>query len=234
MTDRRLEMPQIRLGIVSTFLAVVVGCADSPPDCEYRAIDQVMTELSTTESVSEAPADTGLIENQAMMSIRADEIVEAPVSALQVANPKQIELLVPSKSFPKDRQTSALRLAFDDINLLTVLNMDPVIPEAVAYMPDWLRSLDGERVRIRGFMYPTFETKVERFTLLRDNKECCYGPGAKIYDSIDVQMKPGTLANYVSDRESLEVVGRFRICMQAEQGYIMGLYVIEDATVMTR
>lgn len=234
MTSTHLAMPRIRFGIVSILLAVVCGCADSPADCEYRAINQVMTAPSETVSLAEAPADDGLIDNQAMMSIRADEIVEAPVSALQVANPRQVELLVPSKSFLKDRQTSALRLTFDDINLLAVLNMEPVIPEAVAYMPDWLRSLDGERVRIRGFMYPTFETKVERFALLRDNKECCYGPGAKIYDNIDVQMKPGTLANYVSDRESLEVVGRFRIRMQAEQGYIMGLYIIEDATVMTR
>jgi hypothetical protein len=166
---------------------------------------------------TEASASARLTENQAMMSVRSEAVLEPPASALEVANPKQIELLVPNKVFLKDRQTSALRLTFDDLNLLKVLNMDPVIPEAVSYMPDWMRSLDGERIRIRGFMLPTFETTVERFVLLRDNKECCFGPGAKIYDNIDVRLKPGTRANYVSIQESLEVVGRLRIHMDEAQ-----------------
>ncbi len=39
---------------------------------------------------------------------------------------------------------------FDDIDLLKVLNMDPVTPDAVEKMPSWLRSLDGRRVRFAG------------------------------------------------------------------------------------
>jgi hypothetical protein len=32
--------------------------------------------------------------------------------------------------------------------------------------------------------------------LVRDNQECCFGPGAAIYDCILVEMKPGLTAEY--------------------------------------
>jgi hypothetical protein len=166
------------------------------------------------------------------MSVPAEALSELPVWALALANPRQIELLVPTKTWSKDRQNDAIRLTFEDINLLSVLNMEPVTADAVSYMPEWLRSLDGKRVRLRGYMYLTYEPEVERFVLLRDNLECCFGPGAKIHDNLMVDMKPGTKAKYVDMRESLEVVGRFRIDLKAERGYIYGLYRIEDATVI--
>ena len=46
-------------------------------------------------------------------------------------------------------------MSYDDIDLLKVLNMDPVPANAATKMPAWLKGLDGRRIRIRGFMYPT-------------------------------------------------------------------------------
>ena len=77
----------------------------------------------------------------------------------------------------------SLRISYDDIDLLKVLNMDPVPPDADEYMPEWLKDLDGTRIRIRGFMLPTAQSRgLKQFVLVRDNLECCFGPGAALFD----------------------------------------------------
>jgi len=155
------------------------------------------------------------------------------VSALAIANPQTIRVLVPKKAFAVDQETGAIRLTFADLNLLTVLNMDPVTEDAVSWMPEWMTSLEGKRVRIRGFMYPTFEEKgIEAFVLIWDNQIMNFGASEKIYNFIQVTMKTGTTTDHVRLTHSLDVVGRFKIDLQSENGQIYQLFAIEDASVI--
>ena len=58
-------------------------------------------------------------------------------------------------------------------------------------------SLLDKRIRIRGYMYPTLRKRgLTQFVLVRDNLECCFGPGAALYDCIVVSMEPGKTAEY--------------------------------------
>jgi len=191
-------------------LAVGLSGCTSNTTSDYRVISQPTERTfpvddarvpETTSPVDADPvADATRVENSLMMSIPAEipPIPVIPISAMDIANRPKVELLVPNKTFATDRKTGALRLTFDDVNLLKVLNMDPVTDDAIALMPAWLTSLEGQQVRIRGYMNPPFsERDLERFILLRDNQECCYGPLAKVYDNIDVRMKAGTTTDYV-------------------------------------
>ncbi len=55
----------------------------------------------------------------------------------------------------------------------------------------------GKKIRIRGYIYPTMKKRgLKQFVLVRDNLECCFGPGAALYDCILVHMKPGKTAEY--------------------------------------
>ena len=99
-------------------------------------------------------------------------------------------MLVKEKTFRTEPKTGALRLTFDDLDLLKILNMDPVVENAVELMPDWLRGLEGKTIRLRGVMYPTFDAEgLENFVLARDSQTCCFGREPKIYDLIQVDMK---------------------------------------------
>jgi hypothetical protein len=51
-----------------------------------------------------------------------------------------------------------------------------------------IEQLGGKRIRIRGFILPGALDEFTHFVLVRDNMECCFGPGAAIYDSIMVDM----------------------------------------------
>jgi hypothetical protein len=148
--------------------------------------------------------------------------------------PGGIQLLVPKRDFRAEGPNGAVRVSYDDLDLLKVVNMEPVPTDAVDHFPDWLHGLNGKRIRIRGFMFPTFESSgLEGFVLARDNQICCFGRNPKIYDLIQVGMRPGSTTDYIPNRP-FDVVGNFHIEMVAEGGKLMGLYWIDDAQVMTR
>ncbi len=53
-----------------------------------------------------------------------------------------------------------------------------------------IKNLVGKKIRIRGYMRPSFQQDgIRQFILVRDNLECCFGPGAAIYDCILVKME---------------------------------------------
>ena len=170
--------------------------------------------VTSSQSGLSGPADRPAIENTAS------------------AQPRAIQLLIPSKRFRKERPSNALRVSYDDIDLLKVLNMEPVPADAVSHFPDWLRQLDGQVVRIRGYMYPTFEaTGLTSFTLARDNGICCFVRQPKIYDIISVSLAPGEVSDYIANRP-FDVEGVFRIDPGADQTDLSRLYRIEQAKVL--
>lgn len=188
------------------------GTADPQP------IDPAVSPDETTTVAENAAQQTDPVEGPASLDQPSEE------------KPKrEIKLLIPSKKFKAEGPEKALRVSFDDVDLLKVLNMDPVIPEAPEMMPDWLKQLDGKRIRIRGFMIPPFsETDVRAFTLARDTQLCCFGRNPLPYDLIDVFLKKGAATEYIELRP-FDVVGVFHIGEEIEPGY---LYSIDDAVVI--
>jgi len=60
-----------------------------------------------------------------------------------------------------------------------------------------IEALAGKKIRIRGYILPTsFQTGLKQFVLVRDNMECCFGPGAALYDCIVVDMAEGKTTDY--------------------------------------
>ncbi len=75
-----------------------------------------------------------------------------------------------------------------------------------------IEELNKKTVRIRGYMLPASVFKqsgIEEFVLVRDNMECCFGPGAALYDCIMVRMEPGKTAEFST--RPIAVRGTFEI-----------------------
>jgi hypothetical protein len=171
-------------------------------------------EVISAQSGLSGPADRPAIDNGAAGEVR------------------QIQLLVPQKRFRRERPSEAVRVSYDDIDLLKVLNMEPVPAHAVEHFPEWLKSLDGKLVRIRGFMYPTYvATGLTEFALARDNGICCFVRQPKIYDIMTVQLAEGETTDYIANRP-FDVEGIFRIDPDADQPQLSRLYRIEQAKVL--
>ena len=195
------------------------------------------TDSAATESVlNSSPAGTGQqspVESAAggPKTVDAEPARTEPAPAAPV-EPNEIKLLIPGKTFSPEGDARALRLTYDDIDLLKILNMAPVPADADRYFPDWLTTLDGQRIRIRGFMFPTFEaTGLTAFTMARDNGICCFVRQPKIYDVIGVLLADGETTDYIEGKP-FDVEGTFRIMPEVDEGELFGLYRIEDARVL--
>ncbi|MBI2481547.1 MAG: DUF3299 domain-containing protein [Planctomycetia bacterium] len=97
-------------------------------------------------------------------------------------------------------------LTFDDIKF----DMKKDAPFKRELLTDKIENLSGSPVKIRGYILPSFQQKgIKQFVLVRDNLECCFGPGAALYDCILVEMAPGKSASYTVRPVSVE--GKFEI-----------------------
>ncbi|MCA9094741.1 MAG: DUF3299 domain-containing protein [Planctomycetaceae bacterium] len=181
-----------------------------------------------------------------MKGSEGEEPVEGSTAALlkrntkAVANPLAggddgpVRLLVPDKTFQK--KGDALIVSYDDLDLIKVLNLKVPEPNVMELLPDWLKKLNGEKVQIRGFMYPTFQEEgLERFVFCRDTGACCFGPNPVIYYLIDVHMQEGKTTHYIQNRP-FDVTGTLRIKpgIIPETGLVYELYHLEDAVVRER
>jgi hypothetical protein len=137
-----------------------------------------------------------------------------------------------SRSFKVEGPDQAIRVSFDDVDLLKVLNLDPVPADAPERLPKWLKALDGKRIRVRGFMFPPFQdTDIRGFVLARDNQICCFGRTPKEYDLIDTFMRKGVTTHYIQGRP-FDVVGVFHIKTNIEK--YTAMYELEDAIVIEK
>lgn len=208
---------------------LAVSVADPAPEATKPA--DLPPQVSENSGVEAAEVETGESDAAAVKSTGvAAKGSETPESATGV--PREIQLLIPDQSFRRERNSTAVRVSYDDIDLLKILNMEPVPVDAVKHFPDWLKALDGTAVRIRGFMYPTFEaTGLTGFTLARDNGICCFVRQPKIYDIIAIELASGVTSDYIEGKP-FDVEGVFRIQPEADETELYRLYRIENARVL--
>lgn len=164
--------------------------------------------------------------------------------SIEPAEPREPKLLVEEREFSKERDSDAWRASYDDLDLLKILNMEPVPLNAVDYLPHWLTQLEGKRVILRGWMFPPDRSEgIKGFIFVRDNQVCCFGPNAKAYDKLTVRLKSGTTSKFIQGRP-FDVVGTFKIdpWIEDERDLKTGefiekvgmLYHLEDAEIVDK
>ncbi|MBL8852149.1 MAG: hypothetical protein JNG89_20925, partial [Planctomycetaceae bacterium] len=150
-----------------------------------------------------------------------------------ITGPRETKLLIPEQTFR--REGDALRVSYDDLDLLKVLNMEPVVKSAPELFPQWLKDLDGQRIRLRGYMRPgELSENIPFFVLARDTKACCFGPNTKAYDIIPVIMREGVTTEYIH-LQPFDIVGVFHIGVEmdfADPEKVEFLYLIDDAVLI--
>jgi hypothetical protein len=216
-------------GPVEAYHPVAESSAQQPAAEQKVASTQSSVEITTTQTTTvQKPAipagDTTLPPVEPALGNAA-----APGESLESL---KVELKVPEKDFQKEGSEQALRVSFDDIDLLRVLNMEPVPTDATKYFPGWLSGLDGQKVRLRGWMFPpTQEDGLPGFLFVRDNQICCFGRQAKVYDKVGVSLKDGVTSSYIQGHP-FDVIGTLKIQPEVEDGELTFLYFIEDAVVV--
>ena len=113
----------------------------------------------------------------------------------------------PASTAPEPEKPAPTKdVSFDDVKFNHVKGT----PFDESMLTPAIKKLDGTAVRMRGYILPSFQQSgIKRFVLVRDNMQCCFGPGAAVFDCIVVEMVEGTSAEYTVRPVSVE--GRFSI-----------------------
>lgn len=167
----------------SALLIGIAGCDSAPASREASpgaTVSAASDSQSEPATVTPAPASS---------TARNDEQVQ-PASATAAAPPAATAADV---KLPDPDSSGYIETTFDD------LKFDMTKTELFdrAMLTPKVNALMGKKIRIRGYIFPTLrKTGLNRIVLVRDNMECCFGPGAALFDCVLVTMAPGKTAEY--------------------------------------
>ena len=118
-------------------------------------------------------------------------------------------------------------ISFDDLKI----EIKPASRFEDSMLTDEIKQLDGQVVKIRGYMWPSFKQKgITAFVLLL-NTQCKYGSAKDpIWCNIRVTMEEGESASYSTRPMTIE--GKLNIDLIKGDKYDISLYTMEDARVV--
>jgi len=122
---------------------------------------------------------------------------------------------------------AAKEITFDDIKL----EMQKGETYDSSKLTDKVRGFDGKPIKIRGYILPSFQQNgIKQFILVRDNMECCFGPGALLHDCVVVEMIAPATTSYSTRPVSVE--GNFSIReLKAPDGTYLAIYHLDGKEV---
>ncbi len=127
---------------------------------------------------------------------------------------------------PQD-EPQVLQLSFDDVEF--EMEKDEEFDRGM--LTDAINKMQGKRISIRGFILPngTKQTGNRKFILVRDNQECCFGPGAALYDCVLVKLKEGHEVDFTVRPVTVE--GVFQLKELEIGGRVMAIFRMRDCTI---
>ncbi|MDP7267591.1 MAG: DUF3299 domain-containing protein [Pirellulales bacterium] len=179
-----------------------------------------------TQSIAEKRPTVTSSENQPAKDRKPSPQTRSEVGKADGANLKtepssrDIVALVADKS-------STRNISFDDI----AFKMEKDDSFKRSMLTEKIVTLADKSVRIRGFILPSFKQDgLTEFVLVRDNMECCFGPGAALYDCIMVRMQFGESTSF--SVRPVAVEGRFSIEEWRDfDGVVRAIYHIQGLSV---
>jgi hypothetical protein len=188
-----------------TVLALgVLGCAVVLGCSSANDASSKATSASSTEA---APANT--------------------TSSTATNSPNSTATAPPAAARALEVQVGPKDVTFDDIKL----ELKKGDPFDASYLTPKVKDLDGKAIRIRGFILPSFQQSgIKQFVLVRDNQECCFGPGALLHDCVLVEMIAPASATYTTRPVSVE--GKFSVReLKGPDGKHLAIYHLDGNEV---
>jgi hypothetical protein len=188
-------------------LLLAVGCEENR--------SPAAVERSSKPTTDSAPQSTAGMETAEAASAEGDTVPSSP----EVPEPKAAPLETTSAA-PQN-------ITFDTLKFPLEKNDDyqrSLLTPAIA-------SLDHRPVKLRGYILPSFQQSgLTQFVLVRDNMQCCFGPGAALYDCVVVNMKPGKTADFTVRPVAVE--GTFELRdYKGPDGKFLAIYHLDGDAV---
>ena len=112
--------------------------------------------------------------------------------------------LVSSGGYHAYRLATEVPEGYERLSFAWLAKQEPIKIRGKDYLPPEVTSLDGRKVYVKGYMYPTGQLEgLKEFILVKDTEECCFGGKPKVTDKILIKMQDGLTV----DHQELILVG---------------------------
>jgi hypothetical protein len=177
----------------SALVVATFGCDAAAPSSSASSPVQRQNQPQQAAAAL-PPAQTVPTTAPASSETRDDRAVQ-PASAVATSTAAPVAAAAPAAEvkLPDPDSSGYIETTFDDLKFemtkTELFNREMLTPKVNALM--------GKKIRLRGYIFPTLrKTGLNRIVLVRDNMECCFGPGAALFDCVLVTMAPGKTAEY--------------------------------------
>lgn len=235
----RLRRAGLACGVLASW--GLAGCEKAeldppvpPPAVAEESATSVTTPPSPAAAGSEAPAPEKTAAESAAPENTASGTSAAPPADPRGGATPPTAAAPPPPSRPRAASTARRKpgevqeITFDDIKF----PMEKEDPFKRELLTPQIVALDGQPIRIRGYILPSFQqTGITQFVLVRDNLQCCFGPGAALFDCIIVEMRPGKSTDYTVRPVSVE--GKFTLAelVNPDDGKHLAIYHLDGEKV---
>ncbi len=190
---------------------------------DEAAIDEIARQAAE-EDVDDQARDARDAENAEAASPSQEDVVQEknPESQRLNLSGQTVDDSVPTRS-----ADGKFDITFDHIKF----DIPEDQPYSSAMLTDQIRQLDGQQVKLRGYIRPSFKQRdLKNFIFVRDDKECCFGPGAALFDCVVVKLAKGKETDYTV--RPVAVSGKFILKeYQGPDGNVWAIYRMKDAVV---
>lgn len=164
-------------------------------------------------------------DKQAVQAKADDGLTTVPDAAVATSIKDQPVTVKPPKASVK---TKNFAITFNDLKF----KMEKTEKFSRSMLNDQINEYHGSKVKIRGYIRPNLkQTGMSKFIFVRDNKECCFGPQAAIFDNILVRLQKDRSVNYTV--RPVTVQGRFVLKeYNGPDGNVWSLYRMYDAKIV--
>ncbi len=187
---RKAESRMQKAAAKMTLLAVIAACGFAgTAGCADRSSPAAMTSSGAIPAASSKPA--------ADMPQSAARSNDNPSSSDSPAKPQA------ASAKPDGSRLPARDITFDTVKF----DMQKDEPFVRKMITPAIEKLASSKIRIRGYILPSFQQSgLTQFVLVRDNMQCCFGPGAALYDCIVVKMEDGKSTDFTTRPVAVEGV----------------------------
>ena len=126
-----------------------------------------------------------------------------------------------------DKKRAGNSITFDDIKF----DMEKGDRFKRTMLTDSINELAGERIKLKGYIRPSIKQKgLTKFIFVRDDKECCFGPGAALFDCVLVTLAKGKKSDFTV--RPITVEGDFYLKeFKGPDGKIWAIYRMKNCEV---
>ncbi len=172
----------------------------------------------------------------------ADEVVQETPASQLIGETKPEETMADGRRVEAnsdrtdpatvDEADDVVTVTWDHIDLHKIFGVETLPKDLANVLPESIRQLDGKQVRLRGYMYPTFEaTGLTKFVISRDNAAMMLSHSPLLDQIVNVHLSADTDTNYIEGRP-FDVEGIFRVKPAFDGNQkLSGLYLMEDAQI---